>query len=141
MGCDIHLVLEKRRADGRWIGVDTFKGHEANYGKGWYSPVVRQRNYVRFAALAGVRGDGPDPRGVPPGASDTSLELIDEWGGDGHSHSWLPLQEATRIWLETSNLKPDDLGHKYPCSHFFGIDESSQQTKLDDYRVVFWFDS
>lgn len=140
MGCDIHLVLEKK-FEGKWVGVDTFAGHEGAYGKGWTSPAARSRNYNRFAALAGVRGEGPPALGIPDDASDTTRLLVADWDSDGHSHSWCSLRDATRIWLETSNLSADDFGFKFPCSFFFGVDESDKRTVMDDYRVVFWFDN
>lgn len=146
MGCDIHLVLEKRH-NGKWVGIDTFQGHrrakwtlkEGEYD--WSSPVARSRNYHRFAALAGVRGDGPQPLGIPPDASDTTLYLIEDYGCDCHSHSWLPMKEAAKVWKQTQN-NMDDYGSKYPESYFFGIDTSEgSRYKSDDYRIVFWFDN
>lgn len=140
MGCDIHLVLEKK-FDGKWVGIDTFVGHEQTCAKGWAFPVARSRNYVRFAALAGVRGEGPAALGVPEDASDTARCTVAYWGEDGHSHSWLPLKEAAQVFLATSQLKPDDYGFKYPASYFFSVDESDDRILMDDYRVVFWFDN
>lgn len=146
MGCDIHLVLEKRHGD-KWIGIDTFTGHhrakwtlkDDEYD--WSSPVARSRNYERFAALAGVRGDGPEPRGVPADASCTTAYLVEAYGSDGHSHSWLPMKEAAEVWKRTQN-NMDDHGAKYPESYFFGVDTSEGSShKSDDYRVVFWFDN
>jgi hypothetical protein len=136
MGCDIHLVLEKRK-NGKWVGVDTFQSHPLD----WSSPVARSRNYERFAKLANVRGSGPLPRGLPPDASDTTILLTDECGSDGHSHSWLPLAEASEIWSQTQQGL-SGYGSKYPDSYFFGVDTSpGSRDKRDDYRVVFWFDN
>lgn len=141
MGCDIHLVLE-RKYGLKWIAVDTFAGHEAAYGKGWASPAARSRNYERFAALANVRGDGPQPRGLPDDISETTAMLFEDWESDAHSMSWLPLEEAAKVWLATEHgMKPDDFGAKYPQSHFFGVDESDDPSKRTKYRVVFWFDN
>jgi hypothetical protein len=58
MGCDIHLVLERRADDGRWIAIDTFTSfhrsyvHSADTMDGFSSPIARDRNYTRFAKLA-----------------------------------------------------------------------------------------
>lgn len=153
MGCDIHLVLERRHRD-KWIAVDTFTGHHrARWAlkKGeynWSPPLASDRNYDRFAKLAGVRGDGPEPRGVPPDASETTQYMVERWGEDGHSHSWLPLAEAVKIWAETEfgDSEPtDSMGkhnRQYPTSYFFGVDipEGSGES-IDDYRLVFWFDN
>lgn len=65
------------------------------------------RNYDVFAILADVRngrgfagsdtGDGfipiDDPRGVPEDASDYYKKMVEEWGEDGHSHSYFYMPE------------------------------------------------
>lgn len=147
MGCDIHLVLEKRHGD-KWIAVDTFVPFHRQYVTkddamdGWSAPIARCRNYERFAALAGVRGDGPSPLGVPDDASETSLFFIEKWNCDGHSHSWIPLDQAARIWPATERRELSDFAKKYPESHYFNVDCSEGSgDKIDDYRVVFWFDN
>lgn len=146
MGCDIHLVLE-RNAGGKWIGVDTFQGHHRLAAKvgdwDWSSPIARSRNYRRFAALAGVRGAGPVPHGLPADVSETAKFLSDEWGIDGHSHSWLPLDMACRIFLDTHYVlgqdkpDPESIAAKFTASYFFNV-ESDQ---ISNFRIVFWFDN
>jgi hypothetical protein len=146
MGCDIHLVLEKRIEEGRWVAVDTFNGHHpAHREKGrsinWSSPAARSRNYRRFAKLAGVRGDGPAPRGLPDDLSQTARFLSDDYGVDGHSHSWLAISDAipifdeTEYWLDSET--PDTFARKFPADFFFGIESEH----IDSYRLVFWFDN
>ena len=147
MGCDIHLVLERRVAKGlhgerndRWVAVNTFESHHPAYGsEPWSTPAARSRNYTRFAALAGVRGEGPIPRGLPENISETTKYLIDMWGGDGHSHSYLPVTEAAAIFLRTSSGLKDDsvFGYRYPASHFFGVEDEDEE----NFRIVFWFDN
>lgn len=146
MGCDIHLVLEKRDGE-KWVGIDTFNGHhrakwelkdENEYD--YSSPVTRTRNYHRFAKLAGVRGYGPNPRGVPDDASDTTRLMVKRWGSDGHSHSWLPMTEAAAIFAATAG-DMDEWAAKYPASYFFNVDTSDERTDADDYRIIFWFDN
>lgn len=146
MGCDIHLVLERRHND-KWVAVNTFKGHHvsAMHRKegqfDWSYPIATSRNYARFAALAGVRGDGPAPRGVPEDASETTKYLVDYWGSDGHSHSWMSLVDAMSVFVATEpwhDSEGDDYyGRKYPASFFFEVEDD----KLDCYRIVFWFDN
>lgn len=144
MGCDIHLVLE-RKVKGKWLGVNPFKGHHRAWtqNKGdmdWSSPAATTRNYARFARLAGVRGDGPNPLGVPDDASELTKYLVHEWGGDGHSHSWIDLKEACVIWAETRNGgREDDHPEKCPASYFFEVDGDPEE--YEDYRLVFWFDN
>src|SRR5262245_45786506 len=141
MGCDIHMVLERRDYEkNRWVGIDSFCGHQSCLGDRGYSwSIARSRNYARFAKLAGVRGDGPEPRGVPDDISETTDFLIRDWDGDGHSHSWLMLSDAVPIFLETAwpDPEPDSFTAKYPASYFFGVESE----KLDDYRLIFWFDN
>jgi hypothetical protein len=144
MGCDIHLVVERRHGD-KWIAINTFASHYrakwALTGKeisGYSSPVARDRNYQRFAKLAGVRGPGPEPRGLPADASDTSLLLSAE---DAHSHSWLPLAAAAEVWKQTETGL-DEIDANWPESYFFGVDVSGGSgEKIDDYRLIFWFDN
>lgn len=140
MGCDIHIVLEQKSGC-KWIGIDTFAGHESCYGKGWTSPAVTSRNYELFAVLAGVRGEGPTPRGLPDFPSDTSALLLSEWGQDAHSVSWLPLDEAAQAWLASDHAKPEDFALKFPESHYFGVDISDDRKDAENYRIVFWFDN
>lgn len=144
MGCDIHGVVERRSGD-KWVGVRVLgfvhRSGQADEPYGFVGDVARSRNYRRFAALAGVRGHGPEARGVPPDISDTSKLLIDQWGGDGHSHSWLPLSEAIAIFASTEywpeNVKEGDWPRADPASLFFDVESD----KVEEHRLVFWFDN
>ena len=161
MGCDIHMTLEER-VDGKWICIDTFASHHSRYAKpdsfmdGFSCSTARSRNYERFAALAGVRGEGPAPRGVPDDVSETTRHLIAKWSGDGHSHSWLPVAEAASLFLKTEwlpvaeaaslflktewvppGVELSDFVVKYPESYYFNVESDC----LDNYRLVFWFDN
>lgn len=154
MGCDIHIVVE-RRVGGKWIGVNPMPSITTRKIKkddlGFAMPLATDRNYDRFARLASVRGEGEKPRGLPPDISDLTRLEVAGWGGDGHSHSWLSLKDAARIWLETEWLRdktfdPDSYEAKYPEAHYFGCEAvdaggSERYGKIDDYRVVFWFDN
>lgn len=131
MGCDIHGVVE-RKYNGKWVAYKILR----------YPDVARERNYDRFAALAGVRGDGPEPKGLPIDLSDTTAMLADDWAGAGHSHSWLPLKEAAAIMAATQWVSAEDRAQgrdfykKYPESHYFDVDGDAS-----NYRFVFWFDN
>lgn len=78
------------------------------------------RNYNLFAILANVRnghgfagsdtGDGfvpmAEPRGVPDDATDFYKHQVEEWGGDGHSHSWATLGELKAYdWDRVTTLR------------------------------------
>src|SRR6266852_2677609 len=129
MGCDIHLVLEKRDHDrGLWVGTNNYRS-ERMLGSNEYRGVPTHRHYRRFAALAGVRGIGPAPRGVPEDASDLARMEIARWGCDGHSHGWLTLVEAARVWGATSEEPPR--ARECPEWYYFGVEDDQS-----DYRVV-----
>jgi len=138
MGCDIHIVLEKKY-NSKWIGVHAFPYYES-VKKGYMFPPATDRNYDRFAALAGVRGEGPDPKGLPEDASELTLMLVaTRWRNDGHSFSYASLVEATKIFLETGHEDAiSDLGIKYPENFFFGV---GSEDGFENFRIVFWFDN
>ena len=129
MGCDIHGWVETKVGD-KWVAVKELKDLD--------------RNYERFGKLAGVRDDGPAPRGLPPDISDTTRLHVEGWGEDGHSHSWLPVAEAAKIFYETQWIKdtPEAKRHHefakdYPEYEYFGLEEDD----YSNYRLVFWFDN
>lgn len=149
MGCDIHMALE-RKYKGCWIGIDAFRGHamrfprENKFDRSY--PAATGRNYALFAKLAGVRGEGPEPRGLPDDASELTRAETEAWDGDGHSHSWLPLSEALTAYLATIDdpvqlLTDNDHRVKYPAYYWFGVDCERNDPEIDDYRIVFWFDN
>lgn len=125
MGCDIHGWIERKVGD-KYVAIKEL-GDRAT-----------ARNYRRFAALAGVRGDGPEPRGVPPNVSETVRYWIDTWDSDGHSHSWLPIKEACEVWAVDRYPEMGGKRSEYPMYEYFGMDD---ETLEPDDRVVFWFDN
>lgn len=149
MGCDIHYVVERRVSKGGplgdyWVGVSTSHHIRCRkHGKdntGFAIPVAKEHNYKRFAALAGVRGEGPKPLGLPADISDLTKIEVNAWDGDGHSHSWLPISKAASVFLETEYVycgAPTEYEAKYPAAYFFGVESDDHK----DYRLVFWFDN
>lgn len=144
MGCDIHYVIEKNY-DGRWVAVyaksetpearprsDEAKSYDfmAEINR---RPVFSSRFYPFFAQLAGVRGEGPDPVGVPKDASELSHILIKQWEGDGHSHSWLPYRDFCQRYTVANGKMFTNNGDLRDLA---GVEED----EFDAYRVVFWFD-
>lgn len=88
MGCDIHTLIERRlKPDDLWhVASDVSL------------PSLDGRNYNLFAMLADVRnknGIQPihDPRGVPEDIDPEHGDEIEDWGIDGHSHSWATVTE------------------------------------------------
>ena len=94
MGCDIHVYLEKKFGD-KWIGVQEVRHffhypapEEGKEPKKEYSWVGAKSRYDDlFATLAGVRGVGPDPKGLPDDASEMVLAVATHWQSDGHTHA------------------------------------------------------
>jgi hypothetical protein len=83
----------------------------------WDDAFYSDRNYDLFAILANVRngygfagvvtGEGfvpiAMPRGLPADATAPVKKRSDEWGEDGHSHSWLTLAELLAYdWDQTT---------------------------------------
>lgn len=160
MGCDIHIVLEKKHK-GKWIGVEEYK-HRTGWlatksedgALSWEHKYIwdnaRNRNYDLFARLAGVRGEGPDPKGLPEDVSDLAQMLSDEEGTDGHSHSWCALPEAVEHYMASQGdpenvfLREGDPRKEKPYEFFFGLafwDDEIGSDKPSDFRIVFWFDN
>lgn len=145
MGCDIHAVVERKVGE-KWIAVNVIQNHYTagrdhdGETDGFSSPAALDRNYARFAAMAGVRGSGPIPKGVPEDPSQTTAHLIKS-DIDGHSHSWLPLDEAIKIMANTEQWRAHEDEkcwiRQYPSHFFFNVEDD----QLDDHRLVFWFDN
>lgn len=83
----------------------------------WDDAFYSGRNYDLFAILAGVRngrgfagvqtGEGfnpiSPPRGLPADVTAPVKQRSEEWGVDGHSHSWLTLAELMAYdWDQTT---------------------------------------
>lgn len=134
MGCDIHLYVETRNANGEWVNVPA-KGHmpltdfhtKYGYDPDWFEG----RSYDTFAILANVRnghgfagvktGDGfrpiAKPRGLP---KDTSAEVrrgAVDWGIDGHSHSWLTVAEIDAYDWDQETFREGVVGPVQFCVH------------------------
>ena len=155
MGADIHIYAEKKLKNGDWATFSTFPSislraygvpvEDGEADTAW--PAVTNRNYGFFAALAGVRGHGPEPRGLPDDVSPLVSEEYEGWGQDAHSASWASAEELLHIYLE----------HKFPeeavrlvgghttkerlIYRHFGMEVWGSDDTMDRYRFVFWFDN
>jgi len=127
MVCDIHVHAEIK-IDGKWE---------------YYNQIDIGRDYTLFARMANVRNSCrtvepiSNPRGLPEDASVTTKLESDSWCSDGHSHSWISLDEI--ILLEKEG---------YNFDYFFGNDFSDFRdyprddiSCIQDVRIVFWFDN
>ena len=167
MGADIHLFLERKMKSGNWacvanldniIHLDGLDGVQpsGSVSYAWYR--LNRRNYQFFGALASVRGDGEEPRGLPIDVSDLVEEESHGWAMDGHSHSWMYADEFisiyNKVWLEPNEDEPLDQYSRRLLTD--GKDEAVleflrtmcnplvinlEQDNADDYRFVFWFDN
>jgi hypothetical protein len=70
-----------------------------------------QRNYIFFGIIAGVRSYDTksmvsEPRGLPKDVSPQVKRHSDQWGVDGHSHSYLTLKELQDFdWYQMYQLE------------------------------------
>lgn len=170
MGCDIHVYIEYKLGDGPWT-LD--KGHKV-VDEGSYKYLedawATGRDYALFARLAGVRGSGPKPRGVPKDASELIKEYArdDEQYGDNHSHSFHSLatfksrlyRDGDYILKDAAPIAFDNEGKDYSLSYpnliayvekkvkEFEADLAAEQMLLGQAintkvkcRFVYWFDN
>lgn len=147
MGCDIHAVYEQHDDELGWVGL-----HDYPYGR--EQGQLRSRNYQLFAHIAQVRGEDPtghQPRGMPDDASDLSRLRAAEMGVDGHTHSWLTVEEMTKALLAV-HATPEEIAKR--AKHLLASGEDTVKRDADriatgseeNYdnrpeRVVFWFDN
>lgn len=174
MGCDIHVFLEKRlRKEDPW---QLDENHRVTSEDGDNYKYLEQvsatgRNYSLFYILADVRGCGEpllrEAKGIPGDISELLRWEYDRYV-DGHSHSWLSLQEFKQCLVEaeyypTDNKSTDAFfnwsdyygGKKRPedyttiinyCEEWIDneIAEAMLLNRSDinpEFRVVFWFDN
>lgn len=132
MGCDIHIVLERRRNAGEpWVGVyatDRLPGGR---------PKIAKRDYDFFAAVAGVRGhpDGCEsPRNVPEDISLLAWREYMRAPRDHHSASHMSTAEFCAIHHE---VNPDASRREHAEYDLLGV----WSDEVSEHRVVFWFDN
>jgi len=166
MGADIHLYVEKRLKNKEWamvrdlnhdINTESLRpwrqmeGQGANVG-GWWR--LADRNYTLFANLAGVRGMGPEAKGLPGDVSPYVQDDSDRWDGDGHSHSWstpLEFMEAYVTAMQFYDEQGRELdkyvqarlteGTEKAVSLFMRDLCSLDTERGEEYRFVYWFDN
>lgn len=99
------------------FGLPTLSPFDYERNAKFTSQPYSGRNYDLFAILANVRngvgfagvdmGDGfnpiDEPRGVPTNASDFYRKKVEDYGSDGHSHSWMTLEDFDEYdWEQTT---------------------------------------
>ena len=137
MGCDIHFHTEIK-IRGEWFH---------------HSSSRPERNYNVFAKIGGVRNHYDilplsHCRGIPEDATFLTKHECKVDGSDGHSHSFLNLDEivefhdwlgSTEGWEYAHRSIPYVFGNhldglkKYPADW--------EHTEIEDGRYIFWFDN
>lgn len=158
MGCDIHLFAEVKKKKNlidwllfwrkpQWRSIDNWELDKdcdpprisVPYDKRFYKG---GRNYNLFAALCGVRANHfydevnpvSEPKDLPIDVSKEVKNESDDWGSDGHSHSWNTLQE-----LEKYDWQP--WGETCDFFRFETLSKLRSSGSPDKVRVVYWFDN
>lgn len=162
MGCDIHLYVERKLKNGDWAMVQNMDvpindeslrpwGPNGEPQGGCWR--LSGRNYNLFANLAGVRGFGPDPKGLPGDLSPFVAEEYERWLGDAHSASWSTPLEFMEAYIDAIRTHTDhDALDKYVQTRIKeGVEMALQQFMFDmcsldtdqgeEYRFVYWFDN
>jgi hypothetical protein len=174
MGCDIHSFVEVKKGN-NWellkekpFPADDF--HKKYYKEDFTDDPFPYRNYGLFGFLADVRNYScvepiSEDKGFP---NDASIEVVTEketWDADGHSHSWLTLEEMLSvdydkiIWDKrvTRQVSPNcwdgsceanegegehlSLREFLGQSYFQTLDILKTLGSPESVRVVFWFDN
>jgi len=139
MGCDIHAHMEIK-VKGKWLHYD--------------QPRI-DRNYHLFALMAGVRNHpsyGIDPilipKGLPSDISETTLFCSDDFGEDGHSHSWLDGEDLLKTLEFAKKTHEHSFEFHNDWGYLFGNGYETIKKYpecypkgLEDFRLVFWFDN
>jgi hypothetical protein len=135
MGCDIHLLVEKKDKEGNFSVISVAV------------PQMDNRYYDMFR-LFGVhyRGNKSIPqiasdRGIPADASVTYRRECEYWEGDAHSHNWLTVDEL--LFFDYDQLIEYDFKHEklrdVLSEGFFRDIKTLQDSGAD--RIVFFFDN
>ena len=140
MGCDIHACLEFNQDGKEWVMI--------KYLEDFKLPFLN-RNYTFFAALAGVRGPGPEPKSYPHDISDGTCFWIKSWGSDSHSLSfgglgWIASQFhsycCSKYRDDIDNFMVDYGGNVLEHAADYMLDDELDKP-LSQYRIIYWFDN
>jgi hypothetical protein len=136
MGCDIHLVVERKRAkDTTWTGI--FSSDNCPKSR----PPVAQRDYDFFAEIANVRGHGSRyPQNVPEDISALAWQEYMSAPTDHHSASHMPIAEFAAVH---NKINPEKSRAEHAVYDLFGVspEYADEDEGPAEFRVVFWFDN
>ncbi len=154
MGCDIHMFLEYKVNDGEW---QAHPAHKEDSSGSIVELGCCGRDYKLFAKLAGVRGEGPRPLGIPDDISPIINKAIEFWSYDGHSHSYISIEDFEKL-LINNNYEPHNNFYNlidYNSDFFLvvrGSKKHAEELKIDNillqndsidvkHRIIFFFDN
>lgn len=155
MGCDIHLVVQKRiDSNAPWTCVQKVITDEYEDSKTTLESWYDTRNYTVFAILANVRNGGrfkfiSDPRGIPEdmkGQVDDRDSYLGFWLGE-HSHSFVSLRELMNVdWSEevgnrALGPKIGDAAGDFYSEFLPKLAALGREVGEDNVRIVFGFDN
>ncbi len=160
MGCDIHMYAEVRK-NGVWEKVgDVFENpyydperptRTDSNGYTWNAKYIDKpyddRNYRLFAILANVRNDDDwqpisMPRGIPKDISQEIKTRVDDWNGDGHSHSFFTLKELLEFDWDKVVGKTTRMVHEDTYKKFMETGEKPDSwcawTNIENWKKLSW---
>lgn len=138
MGCDIHMVLERRLPDREWIGLWSSDAFPLGGGR----PLVARRDYEFFAEVAGVRGNTRTslyPKNLPEDVSRLSWVQYMRSPTDHHSVSHLSADDFVAAYKRANPEGRHGYRPEFALYDLLGVDPDWPENA--DYRVVFWFDN
>ncbi len=108
IGCDIHFYAEYN-VNGTWYPLQEMEQDEDGYWDiDWKEEIYGERNYFVFGKIAGVRSESYfSPKGIPDDLSMQIKDQVERYGIDGHSHSWLDIDEMEEVYTDFKNKKSD----------------------------------
>jgi hypothetical protein len=135
MGCDIHLSVEKKQADGSYEQVDLELSYFDNRNYDFFGWLANVRNYC------GVMDPIAAHRGIPENSP--AFEMVKR-SYYYHSGSWVSVNELLTVCYEDTfvysrGAKPERITYRELLGEDYFKDlEAMRKSSVD--RVVFWFD-
>lgn len=138
MGCDIHIVLEKKEPDTEWVGVyctDELPGPRIE---------IAQRDYRFFAEIAQVRGEGKGEekhyaRNLPRDVSRLAWLSYMRAPMDYHHASYMSVDDFVKAWLFCNKGNIEEAKLEWAANELLGPLIGEEYGC--EFRVVFWFDN
>jgi hypothetical protein len=136
MGCDIHVVVERRKkSKDRWVGI-----YCTDFLSRSDVPIA-SRDYAFFGEIASVRCASTRnnyPRNLPEDISELAWQQYMECPTDHHSASHMSLQDMADRWFTVNESgKAFEIRREWAVMDLFGYIDNEDY----EYRAVFWFDN